>query len=593
MAGAEPGGMTMHGGDRIAEVLKVQGIDCLFTLCGGHISPILSGAKQRGIRVLDVRDEATAVFAADAMARLSGRPGVAAVTAGPGATNTITAVKNAQLAQSPVVILGGAAPTVLRGRGALQDIDQMALFKPHVKLCLSVRRVRELVPAMHRALRVAAEGVPGPVFVECPIDLLYSEDLIREWYGAAAGGKSLSARALQWYLSRHLGRMFAGAGETEVEAMEWPAVAESSPGAVAKVAGALQKARRPLLVIGSQAVLQAGRVTQIAAAVDRLGVPVYLSGMARGLLGEDHRLHMRHKRRNALKEADCVLLAGVPCDFRLDYGRHIRRSSTFVSVNRSARDLRRNRRPDIGVLGDAGGFLCSLAAYGSDESRRGRDPGWPAWKEWLELLSKRDAEREAEIDQQAAGATSYVNPLRLFRELNEAMDDDSVIVADGGDFVATASYTLRPRGPLSWLDPGVFGTLGVGAGFALGAKLARPNAEVWAIYGDGAFGFSLAEVDSFVRHGIPVIAVIGNDGSWAQIAREQVKMLEDDVGTVLSRSNYHRAAEGLGAAGLLLDDPARTGGVLQEARFIAATGRPVVINVLIGRTDFREGSISM
>ena len=209
----------MHGGDRVAEVLRQQDIPFLFTLCGGHISPILSGAKQRGIRIIDVRDEATAVFAADAWARLSGRPGVAAVTAGPGVTNTLTAVKNAQLAQSPVVILGGAAPTVLKGRGALQDIDQVALFKPHVKRITAVRRVRDLVPAMQRALRTAAEGVPGPVFVECPIDLLYEESLIRDWYGAAGGGKTLAGRALNWYLRRHLARMFKDSGPVEVDSI--------------------------------------------------------------------------------------------------------------------------------------------------------------------------------------------------------------------------------------------------------------------------------------------------------------------------------------------------------------------------------------
>jgi acetolactate synthase-1/2/3 large subunit len=584
----------MHGGDRIAEVLEAQGIECLFTLCGGHISPILSGARQRGVRVIDVRDEATAVFAADAMARLTGRPGVAAVTAGPGATNTITAVKNAQLAQSAVVLLCGAAPTVLKGRGALQDIDQVALFRPHVKLILPVRRVRELAPSMQRALRTAADGVPGPVLVECPIDLLYGEDLIRQWYGAAGGGKTFSGRMLNWYLQRHLDRMFAGAAAGVVEAVGRPTVAPSSRRDLARVARVLARSHRPLLVVGSQAVLQADRVERLAAAVDRLGMPVYLSGMARGLLGREHRLHMRHQRRQALKEADWVMLAGVPCDFRLDYGRHVRRSAKLVSVNRSRRDLRMNRRPDIGVLGDAGSFLCDLAEHVGDEATRGEGFGRPPNRDaWLEALFARDEDRESHIDRQASEQNGQVNPLRLFRELDEAIDDDSIIVADGGDFVATASYTLRPRKPLSWLDPGVFGTLGVGAGFALGAKLARPDAETWVIYGDGAFGYSLVEFDTFARHRIPVIALIGNDASWAQIAREQVKILEDDVGTVLARANYHRAAEGLGAAGLLLDDPARTAEVLQEARFIAATGRPVVINALIGKTDFREGSISM
>jgi acetolactate synthase-1/2/3 large subunit len=578
----------MHGGDRVAEVLRAQGTQFLFTLCGGHISPILSGAKQRGIRVIDVRDEATAVFAADAVARLGGRPGVAAVTAGPGVTNTITAVKNAQLAQSPVILLGGAAPTVLKGRGALQDIDQAALFKPHVKLVKTVRRVRDLAPALEQAFRSAQDGVPGPVFVECPIDLLYDEEMIRGWYGgASSGGRSLSAKVLNSYLQWHLKRMFSGQAESAVSGLISAPAPQASATDVARVAKALSTSARPVMVVGSQALAQPAEAGRIAAAIGEIGMPVYLSGMARGLLGGSHPRHLRHKRRMALKEADCVILAGVPCDFRLDYGRHIRRGATLVSINRSRRDLRMNRKPDIGILADAGSSLCRLA-----EALRGGQPA-ERWTDWLESLRERDREREAEIDEQAARRSDRINPLRLCREMDKALDDDSVIVADGGDFVGTAAYTVRPRAPLSWLDPGVFGTLGVGAGFALGARLQRPDSEVWIVYGDGAFGFSLVEFDSFVRHGLPVIAVVGNDGGWAQIAREQVKMLNDDVGTVLARTDYHKAVEGLGGAGLLLDDPDRIGAVLQQAKEIAAAGQPVLINAMLGSTDFREGSISM
>ncbi|MGB5175097.1 MAG: thiamine pyrophosphate-binding protein [Thermoanaerobaculia bacterium] len=209
----------MNGGDLIAKVLEKHGVRFLFTLCGGHISPILVGAKLLGIRVVDVRHEATAVFAADAVARLSGTPGVAAVTAGPGVTNTITALKNAQLAQSPVLVLGGATGTILKGRGALQDIDQLALVAPHVKWATTVRRVRDLVPALQKALDMARSGVPGPVFVECPLDLLYDEDLVRGMYGAkAAQGKSrsLGERALGAYLRRHVNSLFAAAEGVEV-----------------------------------------------------------------------------------------------------------------------------------------------------------------------------------------------------------------------------------------------------------------------------------------------------------------------------------------------------------------------------------------
>jgi len=313
---------------------------------------------------------------------------------------------------------------------------------------------------------------------------------------------------------------------------------------------------------------------------------VYLSGMARGLLGRDHPLQMRHQRRMALREADCVLLAGVPCDFRLDYGKHVRRSATLIAANRSTRDARLNRRPDVTALGDAGAFILQLAdapgAPGADGSA------------WHDTLRRRDAEREAEIDAQAALPGEHVNPLALFRALEAEAGDHAVFVADGGDFVATASYVLHPRTPLSWLDPGAFGTLGVGAGFAIGAALARPHSpEVWIVWGDGACGWGLAEFDSMVRQRIPVIAVVGNDAGWTQIAREQVKMLHDDVATVLARSDYHLVAAGFGAEGLLVQHAHDVRPALARARDLARQGKAVLVNVWLDKTEFREGSLSM
>lgn len=576
-----------HGGDRVADVLQAHGVRCVYTLCGGHISPILSAARARAIRVVDVRDEAAAVFAADAAARLSGLPGVAAVTAGPGITNTITALKNAQLAQSPLLLLGGAAPTALQGRGALQDIDQRPLVEPHVKRFFKLRRVRELGPAVEEAFALARSGVPGPVFVECPVDLLYDEASIRQWYAEAGGkGRSPADRALRWYLDRHVRRMFEGSGAgspARVREVATPLAGDASIGAAL---AALARARQPLAVIGSQAVVNAAEAERIATAVARLGVPVYLSGMARGLLGRDHPLQMRHQRRQALREADCVLLAGVPCDFRLDYGRHVRRSATLIAANRSTRDAKLNRRPDVLALGDAGRFMQALA-------ERAPQGGQPGREEWLAALRVRDAAREAEIDRQAQVHGELVNPLALFRAIEREAGENALFVADGGDFVATASYVLHPRGPLTWLDPGAFGTLGVGAGFAIGAATVRPEREVWIVFGDGACGFGLSEFDTFVRHGIPVIAVVGNDAGWTQIAREQVKMLKDDVGTVLARTAYHEVARGFGAEGLLVKRADEVDGALKRARELARQGRPVLVNVWLDRTEFREGSLSM
>ncbi len=576
----------MNGGQWIAEVLAAHGVRFLFTLCGGHISPILVGCKRRGIRVVDVRDEKNAVFAADAVSRLTGVPGVAAVTAGPGVTNTITAIKNAQLAQSPLILLGGATAGVLKGRGALQDIDQLAAVRPHVKSAVSVRRVRDLPDAVNEAFAIAQNGVPGPVFVECPIDLLYDESLIREWFvkSGPTGAKTVSDRLLSWYLSRNVNRLFAGSADLKLPDVEEPAPQLPSEPMVTKVATRLRSSKRPVLVVGSQALADARLAPELAAAIEKLGVPAYLSGMARGLLGPSSPLQMRHQRKKALKEADFVLLAGVPADFRLNYGRDIGRGAFFVSVNRSETDVRKNRRPDLAIVADPSTTLQFLGSRFAVEDR---------WSEWRLSLRESDEARDREIAAQSAAPTEFVNPLDLCRRIDAALDDRSVIVADGGDFVATASYILRPRSPLSWLDPGAYGTLGVGAGFALAAKLCRPDAETWLLYGDGSLGFTLSEFDTFTRHKIPIIGVVGNDGSWSQIAREQVEILHDDVGCTLGRTSYERAAEGLGARGLLLRDPKDIDRTLAEAKQLAAGGHAVLINAWIGKTEFRKGSISM
>ena len=506
----------MNGGDRIASILHSHGVKFLFTLCGGHISPILKGAKDLGIRVVDVRHEATAVFAADAVARITGIPGVAAVTAGPGVTNTITAVKNAQLAQSPLILLGGAAASVLKGRGALQDIDQMALIKPHVKWAKTVTSVRDLAPTMRKAFQTAQSGVPGPVFVECSVDLLYEESVIREWYTASTPqGNALPDRAVRAYLNYRTNRLFAGSNAVDDTSIIDAAPMHPSSQDIARAVARINKAERPVLVVGSQALVDSSQADAIAEAVERIGMPVYLSGMARGLMGASHPLHHRHQRGKALRDADLVVLAGVPSDFRLNYGRTVRRSACLISANRSNIDLRRNRKPQIAALADAGLFLRALADK--------LEPNVSArWSEWQELLRKRDAERESEIVTSASTPGELINPVSLCRSIDAELPDNSVIVADGGDFVGTASYIVKPRKPLSWLDPGVFGTLGCGAGFALGASLCRPDHEIWVLFGDGSVGYALSEFDTFARHKIPVIAVVGNDAASGFFCRVDV-----------------------------------------------------------------------
>ncbi len=578
---------VLTGGERLADALVRHGVDTLFTLPGGHISPIFVSAKARGVRIIDVRDEANAVFAADATARLTGNIGVAVVTAGPGLTNTLTPLRNALMARSPVVLLCGATATVLRGRGSLQDIDQLSAVRSHVKWAGQVNRAEDLIPMFAQAVEIARTGPTGPVALECPVDLLYNSTLVREMYGVAKplpAGAPLSQRLERWYLERHLRKTLGTSPVRDDTTMpSAPKRTKPSPRAVARARALLDGAKKPVLLIGSQAMEAPQEAAALAQAVTALGVPVYLAGMARGLLGATHPLQLRQQRKEALREADVVLLAGTPMDFRLDYGRHFRHGTTIITANSDASELQRNRRATLGVHGDADLFVRALATSAPRAE----------WSAWLEILQGRDAAREAEIDTRAAAVVTPINPLALCKAIDGLLSDDSMIVADGGDFVATAAYTLRPRAPLSWLDPGVFGTLGVGAGFAIGAKLHRPSADVWLIYGDGAAGFSVIEFDTMVRHGIPVIAVVGNDGAWAQIMRDQVPMLGDDVATVLGRTAFHGVADALGAKGFLLDDPAKMESTLRAARDTARAGTPVIVNAHIGLTDFRKGSISL
>ncbi|HRP69009.1 MAG TPA: thiamine pyrophosphate-binding protein, partial [Turneriella sp.] len=322
----------MNGGEIAARVIQAHNIDAMFTLIGGHISPILVGAKKLGIRVVDTRHEVNAVFAADAWARLKGKPGVAAVTAGPGVTNTVTALRNALMAESPLVLLGGATATALKGRGALQDIDQITLIRSNVKKAYRVTRVKDIAPVLTKAFHTAQEGIPGPVFVELPVDLLYDEKIIREWHEEGAPkGNSLSAKFIRGYLKYHVNRLLKDNDKVKIPAPLKIHTHSISQSLVDKIRTQIENAERPLILAGSQTVLQAQKANEISNALESLGVPVYLSGMARGLLGATNALQFKQKRKDALKEADLIILLGVPADFRLNYGAHINRNAYQIN----------------------------------------------------------------------------------------------------------------------------------------------------------------------------------------------------------------------------------------------------------------------
>ena len=572
-----------HGGSIVAETLVQHDVKFIFTLCGGHISPILVACKEKGIRVVDVRHEATAVFAADAVSRLSPAIGVAAVTAGPGLTNTLTAVKNIQMAQVPVLLLGGATATILKGRGSLQDIDQMGLLRPLTKHQVCIKRVKDIANEINKAIIIAQSGVPGPVFIELPLDLLYPQDLVRDLYGLNTNDQKRSWW-VEKYLQRNLNRIFNGIETTQkpVPEITYPMPV---PSAVKKAMKMISNSKRPVLLVGSQTMLNVTEVDNLAQKLASIDIPMFVSGMARGLLSKEELNIFRHQRKKALQEADLVILAGVPCDFRLGYGRQINRDAEIISINRSRSDLYLNRKPTLAIQADPGSFFSSFPENPL-ENRVDSDT-------WIDTLRQRDKKRWDQINEQSEISTDYVNPLKFFTKLDKHINDGDILIADGGDFVATASYILRPRSNLGWLDPGPFGTLGVGAGFILGGKLTHPNATVWGIYGDGAFGYSMVEFDTFVRHKIPLIAIIGNDSGWTQIARDQVEIFKDPVATELGNTKYHEVVAALGGQGLQIMDKKEIDDVLNTAKEFAAAGKSVAINVKIGKTDFRKGSISI
>lgn len=582
-----------NGGEHVAAVLKAHGIKYVFTLVGGHISPILVECERAGIRVIDTRHEVTCVFAADAVARLSGVVGVACVTAGPGLTNTVTAIKNASMAESPILLLGGASATILKGRGSLQDIDQLALFKPLCKYVATISRVRDIVPTLKEAIRIAQSGTPGPVFVELPIDSLYPYNLVmKEIVSADKPAKTLGMKLVRLYLTNYVNRLFAGAWETVDPRPLKITFPTASSGSVRKCAALLRGAKKPLILLGSQATLPPMKPESVQGALEKIGAPCFLGGMSRGYLGKNSPLHIRQKRSLALKDADVVICAGAVADFRLSYGRHFSRRSKVVSVNRSRSNMKLNTDSNwkayMYVHADPGSFLVSLAEELGD---------FQCDKAWPEELKKRDQEKEVtNIKKSKTVPEQHLNPLNVLYHAEKALSEDSVLIADGGDFVGSAAYILRPCGPLKWLDPGAFGTLGVGGGFALGAKLVNPDADVWIIYGDGSLGYSVAEFDTFKRHKIPVIALVGNDACWTQIAREQVPMFKSRVACDLSYCEYDVVARGFGGVGFKLDrncSEDRIDEVMEEAKKVSQMGTPVLINCLIGKSDFRDGSISV
>lgn len=542
---------SFHGGRLVAKGLKRHGVTHLFTLCGGHIQAIYDGCIDEGIRVVDTRHEQTAGHAADGYARMTGKPGVCAVTAGPGVTDVVTAVANAQRAGIPMVVLGGAGPRILCDMGSLQDMDCVSLMKPITKWSVQIPEPRRIMEYLDSAFRVAQSGVPGPVFLEVPLDLLMME---------------------------------ADDDAPTTAASAHPPRPAGDPQLIAQAAALLKGAQRPMVICGSQIRWSADR-SVLQRFADALGAPVFLNGMARGGLPFDHPCLGGRSRKFALAQADVALVFGTPFDFRVDYGRlgTWNADGKVIQVDLDGAELGRNRAVDVHLHADSGLVMQQLLeALG----------GHKAPKAWLEKVQAEDAKKRAQMEAELTSASDPPNPLRVCAEVGKRLRPNDVVVGDGGDFVATAAYVLRMQWPQVWMDPGPLGTLGVGPGYAMAAQLCRPDARVVIMYGDGSFGLHGLEFEAMARQGLPVIAVIGNDAAWTQIRRGQVEIYgpERAVATALEYTRYEKVVEAVGGRGFYVDKCADLGPALDEAW---ACGKAACVNVKIASSDFRKGSISV
>jgi len=542
-----------HGGRLAARALAAAGVECVFTLSGGHVMGIYDGCLDEGIKVVDVRHEQAAVHAADAWARLNpGRVGVAILTAGPGVTDGVTGVANAWRANSPILVFGGQGPFNNLRRGSLQEMDHVSVMKPITKwadACYETGRIAEYIEL---AVRHALSGVPGPAFLEIPMDILHAPvDL------AVAPMPRFRDYRVAW---------------------------SASPERVSEAATIIATAERPMLMAGTALKWSEGG-PQLKAFAEATGIPCYTNGMGRGMLPMSHPQFFNRSRKQALGEADVVILAGTPLDFRMRFGASIGAGARIVQLDLDETLIGQNRTADVGLVGNLGANLAALTTELGDRQAT-------ASADWTSRLRSIEDEAEAALAAQLNSDDTPIDPLRLCREISDfvATDPSMIVIGDGGDIVAQASKVLKVPEQGAWMDPGPLGTLGVGMPFALAAQLSHPEQRVLIVYGDGSFGLNGFEFDTAVRFGLPIVGVVGNDGAWGQMMRPQAMIYGSDrlVATQLEYSRYDKVVEALGGHGEHVTTPDEIGPALQRA---FESGRAALVNVEMRRdVDGMKGS---
>jgi acetolactate synthase-1/2/3 large subunit len=524
--------MAEHGGRLVAKALKSRGVEHLFTLSGGHLFSIYDGCKEEGIALVDVRHEQTAAFAAEGIAKATRNVGVAALTAGPGVTNGMSAIAGAQANNSPVCVLGGRAPEMRWGSGSLQEIDHLPFVSPLVKSAETVKDPARIAAVTAAALDRAAAAPSGPTFVDYPLDVVFTE------------------------------------AEVEIPGLPEAGAAEPAAG-VEEAAALLAAAERPAIMAGTGLYWGHGE-GELRALAEGLGIPVFLNGLGRGCLPADHELAFSRARGTALQGADVALVVGVPMDFRLGFGGSFGEETRIVRLDVAPNALVANRAPEVDLVGDVRATLAAL--------REAAGAGEPRTRPWLEQLGNVEAEKREAEQAELNEERSPLHPVRVYKELGEVLDRDAIVIGDGGDFVSYAGRYIETFEPGCWMDPGPFGCLGAGPGQAIGAKVAHPERQVCLLLGDGAFGFAGLEFDTMSRHGLGVVGVMGNNGIWGLEHHPMQFLYGYSVAAELRpETRYDELVESLGCDGILVREPGELKPALERA---FASGRPTLVNVL-------------
>ena len=538
----------ISGGQLVAKTLRQAGVSTIFTLCGVHIVDIYNGCIDEGIRIIDVRHEQTAAHAAEAWSRLTGIPGVAVVTAGPGLTDAVTGVANAFRNQTPMLLIGGQAPRKQLLKGGLQELDHLSLMKPITKSSISISDTERIPELMTLAMREAYSGRPGPSFIEIPMDVL---DAVVE-----------REQVVFPINFRSPGRQYG------------------DPALIQEAAELLERAERPVILAGGQ-VWHCRGEEELAAFVEMSGIPTYLNGAARGCLSGACSFFLIRSRRHALSRADVVMIMGTPMDFRLAYGNRIAQNAKIIQVDLDYSEVGHNRDIHIGIQGDAKAILSQLTAAVSS-MRQDR-----SWTEELRKMETTLLEKDRSfLDSDA----TPIHPLRLAREIRDFMAEDAVFIADGGDVVTMSASILTPGLPGRWLDPGPLGTLGVGTPFAIAAKAALPGTEVVVLFGDGAFGLTGFDYDTLIRFDMPIIGVVANNSAWNQVRYGQMERygrVRGEAANRLTPLRYDRIVEAMGGYGEQVMEPNQIRPALERAR---RSGKPSLINVMVDPEVFSSGT---